>query len=778
MVDADPADTVDARSGTPRLPLELTSFVGRRAELLEAKGMLSSRRLVTLTGIGGVGKTRLALRIAGDARNRGGPVWMVELGELRDGSLIVEVVAAALGLRHRARSPLAGLADHIAEQQALVVLDNCEQVIDAVAALSRYLLRHCPGLRILATSREALGVGGEAVLRVAPLEPPDPESRLRELRRCDAMTLFVDRAAGVVPRFELTETNASTVARICARLDGLPLALELAAATLRVMSPEQLLQRLSDRFRLLTRGERDAPTRQRTLRLCVDWSHTLCTPVEQRAWARLSTFPGSFDLDAAEHVCGGDVPAHELIDTLASLVDKSILVREQVGTVVRFRLLETLRVYGRERAREAGTADAQRQRHRDWYEQLTLQAEAEWIGPCQLDWIERLERDQPNLREALEYGMARHEPGSDAVVRLAAALYPFWLSRGRLGEGRRWLDRALDAEPGTSTALRARALYRTCALAGLQGDQRARAAHAEAALALAAQTTDARTQAFAAYADGLHALFSGDLPRACTRLESAHGVLAEHEDRFDQVGALITLGWAYELRGASAQALTCHEQALEITRARDELLYRSHGLWGAAVAVWRLGDGARATQLIHEALRLVSRRQDPFVAAVCLEALGWIAGAEGDPRRAAVLLGAAEGLGKGMGSSAVVFPDMLVLHRQCEQRARRELGERAFAAALTAGRGMDVGGSVDYALGTKPVPRTRGSGPASTELTEREGEVAALVAEGLTNKAIAARLVISQRTAQGHVERILIKLGFTRRTQIATWVVESRHERT
>ncbi|RZL73210.1 MAG: protein kinase, partial [Rhodococcus sp. (in: high G+C Gram-positive bacteria)] len=300
--------TPAVRGAKGNLPVELTSFVGRRSELTDTKAMMAVSHLVTLTGIGGVGKTRLALRVAENMRRDfGDGVWLVELAELSDGSLLTDVVAAALGLRDYSATPLHEvLLEFLVPRELLLVLDNCEQVVDAAAGLAETLLRVCSGVRILATSREPLGIGGESVLRVPPLAVPDParQSSLQGLPSYDAVTLFVDRAATAVPGFALTEDNETAVARICHRLDGLPLLIELAAARLRAMSPEQILQRLTDRYALLTRGSRVAPSRQQTLRLCVDWSYELCTPVEQRMWSRLSIFAGSFELDAAEQICG------------------------------------------------------------------------------------------------------------------------------------------------------------------------------------------------------------------------------------------------------------------------------------------------------------------------------------------------------------------------------------------------------------------------------------------------------------------------------------------
>ena len=444
-------------AGPGNLPVELTSFVGRRTELTEAKRLLSTSRLVTLTGIGGVGKTRLALRVAANTRRAfADGVCLVELGELRDGSLLVEVVATGLGLRHRSPRALQTVMEFLAAQELLLILDNCEQVVDAAAELTETLLHACPGLRILATSREALGIGGEAVMRVPPLTVPNPgrEPPPAGLPHYDAVTLFAQRATAAVTGFEVTADNAATVTRICARLDGLPLAIELAAARLRAMSPEQILQRLTDRYALLTRGSRGAPTRQQTLRWSIDWSYELCTAEEQQLWARLSVFAGNFELDAAEEVSMDDVDPDRRLDIVASLVDKSILLREESGNAVRFRMLDTLRDYGRDKLEQAGDYPGLRLRHRNWYRKLALDAEAGWISPQQVSWLVRLDRELPNLREAMEFSLS--EPGTasaEAGLQIATALFPFWLSRGLLSEGRRWLDRALAQREEQSPAL-------------------------------------------------------------------------------------------------------------------------------------------------------------------------------------------------------------------------------------------------------------------------------------------------------------------------------------
>ena len=380
---------------TGNLPAELTSFVGRRGELAEVRRLLAGSRLVTLTGVGGVGKTRLALRAAAGLRRafRDG-VWLVQLDQLRDEALVAQAVAGALGLQDRAGyAPAAALADYLAGRQLLLVLDNCEHLVDAAAKLADLLLRAAAGLRVLATSRESLNITGEMVLAVPPLAAPEAGRRLTvaELARFPAAGLFAERAAQVVPGFAVTEANMAAVAGICRRLEGLPLAIELAAARLPVLSPEQIDARLGDRLGLLTRGSRTRPARQQTLRASIEWSYELCSQAERLLWARLSVFAGGFELDAAEGICADHrLAADQVLDLLAALAGKSILTAAHGKGVARYRLPETLREYGQERLHESGEYTALRRRHRDWHEQLARRADTGWLSPQIADLTARL----------------------------------------------------------------------------------------------------------------------------------------------------------------------------------------------------------------------------------------------------------------------------------------------------------------------------------------------------------------------------------------------------
>lgn len=755
------------------LPLELTSFVGRRKEVSELKSLLSASRLVTLTGVGGVGKTRLALRVASAVRKEfSDGVRLIELSEAHEGSLTESVVAAALGVRDQPARPIHDvLIDFLNPLDLLLVLDNCEHVIEGAAELVEALLQACPGLRILATSREPLGIAGERVRSLSPLTTPssDMAPSQRTALRYDAVTLFAERGAATVEGFEVTDDNAATLAQICTRLDGLPLAIELAAARLRAMSPDQILQRLTDRFALLTRGSRGTPSRLRTLWWSVDWSYELCTPSEQRLWARLSVFAGTFGLDAAESICGDDQPAGAFLDSLSSLVDKSILFREEQGPVVRLRLLETLREYGQEKLQHLGEETKLRRRHRDWYERWALDAEGDWISSRQIDWLGRFEREQANLREALEFCASGDAAAADAGLRMAAAMFQITSSQGMHSQERAWFDRLLAKHSGRPTAGRIKGLYAAAMCAAMAGDMQAATRAVEQLRAHAGSLDDPVTAARIPLADGMLALFSGDAARARDSLEKTLGMFNSTDDLTVHVGALHSLGLAYDLLGDTAHAIDCYQRVLEITEPRGELIFRSYTLWTMGIAVWRQGDQARATKLLEHALRLASLTDNMLSTALCLEVLAWIEADNRNPQRAAVLMGAAEKLAQ-FGGISVLFPSLLRYREKSESMARNMLGERAFGSANTRGRQMRFDAAVAYALREQPPDVAPAKG--ASELTRREQQVADLVAQGLTNKEIATKLVISHRTAQGHVEHVLAKLGFNTRAQIAAWVVE------
>ena len=752
----------------------------RSWEVSETKRLLSVARLLTLTGAGGVGKSRLALRVAASVwRAFVDGVWLVDLAALQDRALLEQTVADSVGIRDRsARSAREVLVGYLRDRQLLLVLDNCEHVADYCADLAAALLAAAPGLRILATSRHALSAPGEQVLAVLPLPVPDPERPPQpgKLVGNEAIRLFAERARLVRPDFEVTAGNRATIARICRRLDGLPLAVELAAARVRVLSPEQILHRLDDRFRLLRGGSRVVLPRHQRLRAVVDWSYELCSPAERMLWARVSVFADGFDLDAAEAVCAGDdIDRDQVLDLMAGLVDKSILIRQDRDHAAwaRYRLLDTLRHYGRGRLREAGAEAVLRRRHRDYYLGLAERGEAEWFGPTQLQVADRTRPAHPNLRLALEYCLTT--PGESRTgLRMAAALQFFWLCCGLLAEGRHWLGRALALDTESSKQ-RATALCANAYISTLQGDYLAATAMVQECRAWALPRGEETTLAYAVFVQGLLTRFNDDLPRAQVLLEDA---LA----RFEALGELTsTVIITYALlaavavfQGDSDRAIELCWLGLALCDRHGEQWARSYLVSALSLAEWIRGEVTRASAHARENLRVMRGFGDLFGTALQVERLAWVAGTVGEGERAAVLLGAVHRIWPQFGGP---FGSLhhVTAREACVRQARHGLGDRAFQAAFGRGAELDLEQAIAYALGEKPAPPT----PAPTAkppLTKRERQVAELVVEGLSNKDIAARLVIAQRTAEGHVEHILAKLGLTKRIQLAAWVTEQREE--
>ena len=764
--------------GSGKMPAELTSFVDRRDEVAEVKRLLTGSRLVTLTGIGGVGKTRLALRVAaGLARAFPDGVWLVRLDQLHEETLVAQAVAEALGLQDRAGyAPAAALAEYLAGRQLLLVLDNCEHLVDAVAKLADVLLRTAAGLRVLATSRESLNIDGETVLAVPPLAAPDPGQQLTlaRLRLFPAVRLFAERAAQAVPGFAVTGANVAAVAGICRRLEGLPLAIELAAARLPVLSAEQIEARLGDRLGLLTRGSRSRPARQQTLQASVEWSYELCSQAERLLWARLSVFAGGFELDAAEGICADDrLAAGEVLGLLAALADKSVLLAEHREGVARYRLPEPLREFGQERLQESGEYAALRRRHRDWHEQLARRADTGWLSPRLAEWVARLHREHANVNAAQDF--CRAELGeAEAGLRIALHVWPlYYWSAGHGSEGRYRLSQAL-ARAREPTVWRARGLLLASFLATASGDRGAALPLLEQGTSLAGQLDDPATRAFAAWAAGHVCLLAGDLPRAIAHCEDGLAVLPAVHGR-QRAQLLICLANAAGLAGDEKRAVACHRQLAALTEAGSEYIRRAYfawSLWALGAAAWRRGDLDRAAGLHQQSLRL--HRNHRMGTTFSVEGLAWIAASGQQYERTAVLLGAAAGLWQSMGTTLDGFEPLAGHHRDCERRARQALGEAPFQAAYHRGLELPAVDAVAYALQQPPEKPSAPAISDSTPLTPRKLQVARLIAAGRSNKDIAAELVISQRTAENHVEHILAKLGFTSRAQVAAWVAASQ----
>jgi len=763
------------------LPAEFTRFIGRRRELTEVKRLLSGSRLVTLTGIGGVGKTRLSLRAAADlSRAIPDGVFLVELADLQDPALLRHTVAGALGLREQAREwQTSALVEYLAPRQVLLVLDNCEHLINGCASLAGELLRGCPQLRILATSRQPLGVSGESILLVPSLTMPDPDGpppTPKAIEQYEAVTLFVERATAAVPTFALTEQNCAAVAALCRGLDGIPLALELAAVRLRALSLAELLDRLSSRYGLLTRGDPTAPARQQTLRASMDYSYDLCAGQERILWARLAVFTGGFELDAVEGVCSDEqLPTDQVLDVVATLVDRSVLTRDEYGSHVRYRMLETIRQYGQEKLAGQGELDTWRRRHRDWFAELAARAEGDWISSRQVEWAARLRREQPNLRAALEFSVA--DPDEAATgMRIASALEQLWVARGTLSEGRLWLDRAL-ALPTEAPVERARALRLDAWFALLQGDTNEAVRMLDEARALADAAGDDVALAYVVQTSGMLAMFQGDVSSAVDLLDEAVARFRSAGHLMGRVQTAFLLGMNLGLAGAGERAIEAHRECLALTEPLGELWFRSNSLWALGLDAWRSGDTHRATALEKDSLRMKRDLDDHLSIALCLEALAWLSTTDQDPERAPALLGAADALWRVIGMSLTEIPFFAGYRAEGEAAARQRLPERAFEAAWRRGAQLTLADAVALALEeVVPARTTAATSKESTGLTRREQEIAELVAQGMSNKEIAGRLVISTRTVEAHVDHILTKLAFRSRSQIAAWMAERTAE--
>ncbi|WP_344855790.1 ATP-binding protein [Amycolatopsis ultiminotia] len=750
-----------AAAPAPRaeLPSQLTEFVGRAAELAAIRQVLGSARLVTLLGPGGVGKTRLAVQAAAKVRRAfaDGVRW-VELGALRDPALLAQTLVDALGIRDRTAGPQQLLADHLRNRQVLLVLDNCEHLLAACAELASALLHSAPELRIVATSREALALPGEHTVAVAPLPVPETDER-----GDSAVTLFAARARDILPEFSLTDGNLELVRRICVQLDGLPLAIELACARLRVLSPAELADRLGRRMRLLTGGNRAAPERHRSLQATVDWSFELCDPVERRLWTRTSVFAGSFSLKAAEEVCQDDaLGSDEIVDGIDGLVGKSLLLREEHDGQVRFRMLETLREYGQAKLTEAHVAGL-RDRHHAYYARMIRDVTAQWFGPRQHQWCVELRLEHANLRAAFETAVARAGDGT----RLIGAPWFLWAAGFSFSEHRYWLERALHVET-EPTPDRARALATLGLVAALQGD-RAAASRALAEGTDAAESAgDAFGLAYNWHEQGLVAFFGGDF-------ESSERILLEALDRYrgteappDLIGSLrVHLGLLYIFAGDTHEALRHFEQLRPQCEEHGERWMLSYAVYGLGLTALMCGEHDQAAGHALESLRMKQPFDDAIGLSLATDLLAWSEAARGEAERAAVLLGAAETLWASVGMQLYGSSHWLEQRTRFERQARDRLGDNGYDAAFRRGQEMPRREVLDFALGVRAgVNRAR---PCETGLSRREAEVAELVADGLTNREIAQKLVISHRTVEGHVEHILDKLGLSRRAQVAQW---------
>jgi predicted ATPase/class 3 adenylate cyclase/DNA-binding CsgD family transcriptional regulator len=762
------------------LPRQLTSFVGREREIATVQRLLGSSPLVTLTGPGGSGKTRLALRVAADvAEQYRDGVWLVELAPLADALLVPKVVAEALAVPEQpGRGLRDSLADALRPKQLLLVLDNCEHLVQACAELVAALLRASPDLRVLATSRQSLHVDGETTWRVPSLTIPPVESlpSAEALTRHDAPRLFLERASAALPGFAVSDQNVPAIVRICARLDGIPLAIELAAARIRALGLDQIDARLGDRFRILTGGNRTALPRQQTLRATLDWSFGLLSEPERTLFRRLAVFAGGWTLEAAEAVGAGyGLAGDDVLDLLAELVDKSLVIADNTGGTVRYHLLETMREYGWEKLRAAGEETAVRDRHRDWYVTLADEGEPHLHGGEQAVWLTRLEREHDNLRAALAWCLdSERDPASGLCV--AGALAWFWRLRGHMTEGRRWLDAALGAPAAGSGASRLRALNGNGLLAQAQGDRGVAAALHEEGLTLGSQLGDEDGIAWALVGLMRIAYARAHWDRTIALAEQSLVHFAKARDVGGSVYPLYVLADVATERGNTERAIAlCQEGAARARQVGDawggaRVLFG----WGNLVSIQK--DYDQAAVVYREGLALGASISAKWVIALCLRGLVGVLGAQGKSQRAARLYGVEQALRAELGLAPQRHASA---YGQGVAAARAALGEERFKTLAADGAGMSLDEMVAYALSTDdakgpPAGDTQLISPPSPAmpLSPREREVAVLIARGLSNRAIAKALTITPRTADTHVMNILTKLELHSRAQVAAWTAE------
>ncbi|MET9002911.1 LuxR C-terminal-related transcriptional regulator [Amycolatopsis sp. NPDC004169] len=744
---------------------DLTSYVGRAEDEARVRRLLGEARLVTLTGPGGVGKTRLAGRVAGSVtRAFPGGVVVAGLAGLRDGTLVTRALADCLGLHDTtARTARETVLAHLRDRRTLLLLDNCEHLVADCAELVDALLRHCPDLVVLATSRCSLGVAGERITPIAPLAVPPEDARTAEdAIAYDAVRLFADRAAEVLPSFRLEDDVASVVG-VCRQLDGLPLAVELAAARIRALSPGQIAERMGDSLALLTTGARSRPERHRSLRATIEWSHSLCTEGERAAWECCAVFAGAFDLSAAEDVCAvAGLDGFAVLDAVDGLVDKSVLLRVDGATGVRYRMLEALREFGQERLAATGSAEEVARRHRDHHARLLAQADAEWFGPRREDWFTRLSERHADVRAALSWSLRTPDEAAVAL-RMAVAVLEYWTARGAAGELREWLDRALavaaEDAPGRATA-QARAALCAALHADLDG--------ARQRLKLAEAAVDEDAVPYLRHAEAFVAMIAVE-PYALENAAEAVRIFGEQGAPRKQLHPMFIQAVATAFRGDLPGARRLLEEMLRLCAEAGDEAYRSMALFGlGTVEIFFGGDLDVGERAMRDALEIDLRGLDVLSVAYRVDGLAWASARREDWPRAARLFGTAATVWDRCGAE----PDIAVslAHRQLLAATRGALGEARFEEAFAEGRGQNPHDILAPASAAKCGEPTGSA--VLPPLTPRESEIARLVATGLSNREIAVRLVIAQRTAETHLQHILNKLDLANRTQVAVWVNE------
>lgn len=750
-----------------QLPVETTGFVGRQAELARLSGLLEHARLITVTGPGGVGKSRLALRAAATAApGFADGVCLVELSALHEPGLLVNTVADALGVSEQSHgSYLNAVLAHLRDRHLLLILDDCEHLIDACAVFAEAVVASAPRVTMLATSREPFDVIGENACPVAPLPIP---SRGDAATEGTAVDLFIQRASAAVPDFTVTPADLPDLVGVCRQLDGIPLAIELAAVRLRALPLAELARRLDQRLTLLTSGHARSG-RHKTLRGAISWSHDLCTPAEQAMWARLSVFAGPFTMGAAEEVCADGPGDDQVMSTIIRLVDKSILVRidpaDAGGQPTQYVMLDTIREFGAEKLAEAGTRACTRNRFVTRYLAMARFFRDHFLDDDQLARLAELRREHSNVRAALEYALGDREEEGQAAdgIELAIALSAYWGARGLAREGGYWLGKAAECVPEGSAA-RARAVVERGYLLTMRGHAADALADASAAIALG----DEELGAYGYLVKTAALCLDG-------RLEEAAGAGEEARRRFtalgDQLGLVnldVQLVYLALLNEDIGAAFGHVEHGLrQLGDSREQCLH-AHLYMLAALTQYLEGRDIESTWAVNRALQVKHEIGDILGVALTLEILGWLAARGGGQQRAAWLLGGADPLWEradGRLAATAVFER---LHAEAMDRCSAALGGKRFADLFARGTRHPLEAMVAFALGggVEPAADDGTSIRLPSQLTAREREIAGLVAAGLSNRQVAEKLFISRRTVDAHLEHIFGKLGITSRVML------------
>jgi predicted ATPase/class 3 adenylate cyclase len=685
--DFPPLKSLEARPNNLRL--QLSSFIGREHAIAEVKESLSRARLVTLTGAGGSGKTRLALKVAAEGLDKyADGVWWVDLGSLADLQLVPQTVASVLSIPEQpGRRLVDTLVDHLHDRTLLLVLDNCEHLLSACAELTDALLRHCPSLRILVTSREGLGIAGETLYPVPSLSVPGQRTTsLDRLRQYEAVQLFTERSTAVLASFRVTQRNADAVAQICRRLDGIPLAIELAAARVKVLPVEQIASRLDEQFRLLTGGSRVALPRHQTLRAAMDWSHNLLSEQERAMLRRLSVFAGGWTLEAAEAVCAGsDLAPSEVLDLLTHLVDKSLVIAEEHDGKGRYRFLETVRQYGRDRLLGSGDTDRIRSRHRDYFLALLEEAGPHigWhAGAEQTSWLDRLEAEYDNLRAAMEWSLQSGD--MDRLLGPFKTLEEFWEVRGYWSEGLQSLEPVLLATNGTRSSLRAWALEAASVWERRLGEISRAVALIEEAVAVNRALGDNAGLADSLRRLGLVMYRQGNYRRATALFEESNSLLKldDRRDKGRYAFTLYLLGVVYRLRGDYQKAEALCKESLILNRTLGRTEYVARALDGLGLVALCVGDYDRASSLCQEALAIARQEGYKYGALAHLNSLGLISCATDDFARAITVGEEGLSLARDLGEKGGVARALTVLARAAFHQGHLNRAATLYAESL------------------------------------------------------------------------------------------------